>query len=97
VGKLVVRGAELFHTKKCPASQITPEKTPTVEQVSMIARLSGDMQEATSTTIATAPVIIVTPPTTIAAAPIIEETTEEDIEVEQEILPLTKEAKSLMK
>jgi hypothetical protein len=59
----------------------------------MIAKLSEDSQEMTSTTTATAPVIIMTPPTTIAAAPIIQATAEKYIAVEQEVLPLTKEAK----
>jgi hypothetical protein len=93
MGDFFARGVELFHTKKISASQITPEKTPGVEQVSMIATLSEESQEATSTTIATAPAIIMTPPTTISAAPIIQETAEKDIAVEQEVLPLTKEAK----
>jgi hypothetical protein len=93
VGELFARGAELFHTKKRPASKITPEKTTRVEQVSMIARLSEDSQEETSTKTATAPAIIMTTPTPIAAAPIIQATDEKDIVVEQEVLPLTKEAK----
>jgi hypothetical protein len=94
VEQLFARGAELFHTKKRPASQITSEKSPRVEHDSMIARLSEDSQEANSTTTAVAPVIIMTPPTTtIAAAPIIQETAEKDTAIEQEDLPLTEEAK----
>jgi hypothetical protein len=70
VGELFAGGAELFHTKKRPASQIKPEKSPRVKQVSKISRLSEDIQEANPTKTATAPVIIMTPPTKIAAAPI---------------------------
>jgi hypothetical protein len=61
------------------------EKYPRVEQVSMIARLSKDSQEATSTTTANAPSIIMTTLKTIAAATIIQATAVRDIEVDQEV------------
>jgi hypothetical protein len=93
VGELFARGAELFHTKKHQASQITPEKSPRMEQVSTIPRLSKDIQEATSATTATATAIIMTTPTTIAAAPIIQVTSVRDIGVDQDLLPLAQEAK----
>jgi hypothetical protein len=89
----ILHAALDFSIPKRPASQITTEKNPRVEQVSMFARLSKDSQEATSTTTATAPTIIMTTPTPIAAAPIIQATAVRDIVVEQEVLPLTKEAK----
>jgi hypothetical protein len=59
----------------------------------MIARLSEDSQEKTSTTTATVPAIIMTTPTTLAAAPIIQATAVRDVVVEQEVLPLAKEVK----
>jgi hypothetical protein len=64
-----------------------------MEQVSSIPILSKDIQEATSATTPTAPTIIMTTPTTIAAAAIIQAAAVGDVVVEQDVLPITQEAK----
>jgi hypothetical protein len=81
--QLFLRGAKLFHFRKCTASQITPNKSPKVEQVPTMPILLDCTQEATPET---PPVVIVTIPTTALAAPIIQVIAVREIVTEQEVL-----------
>jgi hypothetical protein len=87
--QLFLRGADLFRSRKRPASQITPNESPRMEQVSTMPRLLDNTQEAYSITI---PILIVMIPKTTVAAPIIQETAVREIVTEQDVLPDAEEA-----